>query len=320
MNPEVRFRVPSQIYDLAQEESERMGLETGKGRSTGVSKLARGAFYAALKLPLPRELRGLKLFAKAAEVPEGMHITVTVHHRVSSRYRRAQAIENGVRIPLRATTVLRFAPGELPDFLEELVEVPEDGLPQAELNLEGDLSPRPELLGELISESHEATLEELERALAESEQRRQEREQRRRQRDQQQQHGTEELAQWARQHGSPLLQARLEEGFEWLDLAHWEYAQALLAELGVEDYERVQGLTALGGSPTPQLQLQPSTEPSLASIQALRHWRQKVGDRADVQLVIGQRKQQSFEALLISLKTPLPGRIRVLTAHNPEGE
>ncbi len=136
MNPEIRFRVPDEVYALAAERAEQLLGDS----SRAVSNLARGALYRALGLAT--DVPDLE---KPAAPPE---IVVRVKHQVDEKIRRQRALE-GQPIPATATTELRFAPGKLPIALQPLLEL--DGT--VRLQLDG------------LASAEEATLHEVLQAL-----------------------------------------------------------------------------------------------------------------------------------------------------------
>ncbi|MFA7479096.1 MAG: hypothetical protein WC314_01235 [Vulcanimicrobiota bacterium] len=170
MNPEIRFRVPEHVQQLANRRALELGLRHKRGRTGGASELARCALYTFLGLGLPdkTELGSASLESVRTgreELEEGSQtLRVTVYHRVCEEYRTARGLE-GRAVAARRTTEFQFVPGELPDFLVPYVLLTERGNPFVALNLEGSLSPRKKALGELVSASEHATLGELKACL-----------------------------------------------------------------------------------------------------------------------------------------------------------
>ena len=80
------------------------------------------------------------------------------------------------------------------------------------------------------------------------------------------------LHDWATAHGSPLLRARLEEGFSWPGLARREYADNVLSSVGLP------AGYSWGDA------CQERERPTLEEIETLRHYREALGDRATVAL------------------------------------
>lgn len=123
MNPEIRFRVPDEVYALAAERAERLLGDS----SRAVSNLARGALYRAL---------GLKTDVPELDrPPSAPEIVVRVKHGVAEEFRRLRALE-GLPIPAVTTTELRFPPGKLPKALQPLLELDAEGQAGVRLQLD----------------------------------------------------------------------------------------------------------------------------------------------------------------------------------------
>ena len=67
MNPEIRFRVPKHVHQLAHTRAAELGLESKRGKTGGASELARGALYTFLGLGLPEELGDACAFLCSAQ-------------------------------------------------------------------------------------------------------------------------------------------------------------------------------------------------------------------------------------------------------------
>lgn len=320
MNPEIRFRVPKHVHELAESKANEYGLKRGKGRTGGASELARGALYTALGLSVPGDLHSLQqqAFEQVRQVRQGFSkqpglLRVEVHHRVDPDYRKIKALKEQRAVAARATTVFEFEQGELPDFLVPYVVLTEDGFPYASLNLEGSLSPRRKALGELVCATTECSLDELQGWLKKHRAAQAEKQRRTEQLEQRKQKGEAILARWSENNGSPLLRARKSEGFEWLELASDEYARALLRDLGVDQALPVSTTTSLMEE-QPAYDIRPQTQPGLESIERLKQLRQSGDDTIRFELVTYRKKSgQTAEAVQIALETPLPGRRYYLT-------
>jgi len=248
VNPEIRFRVPDDVYALAAERAERLLGDS----SRAVSNLARGALYRAL---------GLRTDVPDLELPrESPEVSVRVRHRVAEEFRRRQALRGGAPVPAVATTELRFAPGSLPEGLHDHLELDSEG--RASVRLE---------LDQLSSARETASLEEVLQAL------------------EARQVGRQRLKEWAEQHGSALVRARRQEGFDWEALARLEYAR------------RLPGLE--GFSPLGEIEFQPHREPALAEIEQLREARRQVAGTLELVLVGGPKRWTSG-ALLATVAAP----------------
>ena len=326
MNPEIRFRVPAHVYSLAQERAADLGLKSRKGKTGGASELARGSLYVFLGLGLPAglsELASVDFERVKANRPdriptEDPHMLVTVHHRVDPEYRKRKALEDKQQVKARATTEFRFPQGELPHFLIPYVVLTELGLPYANLNLEGSLSPRKHSLGELVTASESATLEELEHYLDALQKKKREQQRLREEREEKLARGTKILREWASAKGSDLLKARLSGEFEWLELAADEYARAYLKSLGLEGLERLTTTHSLEAANAEFQDVQPQREPLLSTIEAYQELKLLEEPGLDFQVVkVTRHHQQTLEGVLIALELPIPRRILFLTALQP---
>ncbi|MGE0496103.1 MAG: hypothetical protein AB7S38_43260 [Vulcanimicrobiota bacterium] len=307
MNPEVRFRVPASVFELAEEEALKAGLESGQGRSTGVSRLARAALYAVLGLPLPREIHRLQAerFQAVRQARDASTFRFEVHHKLDDGFRREEMLRTARPVPARTTTVFEFEAGSVPDFLAPMVRLAEDGLPLTELNFEGEYSSRPDCLGELVTAGGQATLAEVEAAVAAYQQGQAARAVRQRSRQQQRERGAEQLERWLREHGSELLCARHQEGFEWLTLAQREFAEQQLRASGLEEFTLVDETVELGGERAWLFHLRPAREPGLEAITTLRSLRQRLDPSIQTTLVAGGEPRHAFEAVAMVVPTPL---------------
>lgn len=326
MNPEIRFRVPSEVAQLAEKKARELGLERGRGRTGGASQLARGALYTALGLALPGDLHQLQqgAFQDVRDArdhyrQEPGQLKVTVHHRVDPEYRKSQALKQNTPVAARATTVFSFEQGELPDFLVPYIVLTQDGYPHASLNLEGRLSPRPGVLGELVSAQKECHLAELQNCLSELRRAKQQRQEQEERLQQQQKRGEQILADWTTRHGSELLQARREEGFDWLELACQEYCQSRLAELGIEQSVQVSKTVSLADGSRTYTRIRPQAEPSLESIRRLKQLRELQDSGIHFDLVTCRSPEgRPLEAVQVRLQTPLGERHTYLTELHPQ--
>lgn len=317
MNPEIRFRVPQHVWDLANETAERYGLSEQKGKTGGGSQFARGALYTALGLALPPDLHGMQSQTYAsvrqarveAELAGPARLRVEVHHRIDPNFRKISVLQNGRPVAARTTTVLEFAQGELPDFLVPYVTLSEHGVPRATLNLEGRLSPRRHPLGELVSAAESCTLDELAACLAGLKSLKARKARRSEEHATRGQRGAEILRRWATQHGSELLKARLGGGFSWLELAQEEYATHRLAERGVKNAVPV-GTLSVGLSQGERLKFHAQTEPALTTMKQLAQLSALGADGGfSASAVYYQDKEgRFFEAIRLRVETPVPGR------------
>lgn len=325
MNPEIRFRVPRHVHQLATRRAEELGLTAQRGRTGGASELARGALYAFLGLSLPSELAQLasaemeRVEATRQEQTDlEPSLRVTVHHRVDFSYRRKRALETGERVPGRATTRFRFEHGKLPPFLVPYILLTEQGSPYATLNLEGALSPRRHVLGELVSAHQEATLEELAGALAAAKAKREQREKNDQSRRQALDRGTRILKEWAQKHGSELLKARLRGGFEWLSIASLEYSQSALAQMGCEDLIPIALAESLGPGQNAYRNLRLQDRPQLTTINLLEQWSVLADSALKLSAVLVDDSQgRSWEAVHFSFQLPTAERQHFLASLTP---
>lgn len=326
MNPEIRFRVPNHVFDLAQETASELGLRSHKGKTGGASELARGALYVFLGLGLPAGLTELaakdfeRVKANRPDQYDGSdpHMVVTVHHRVNPEYRKQRALHDKQQVPARMTTELRFPQGELPHFLIPYIVLTEKGMPYANLNLEGALSPRKHSIGTLVSAGEKVTLSELERCLQQIEKKKLEQARTREEREKKLERGTKILREWALAKGSGLLKARLTGDFDWLELAADEYARAYLENLGFRDLQRLATTHTLESSNLEFRDVQPQREPQLSTIQAFTKLRELEEPGLDLQVVkVTHIHKQTLEGILITFELPISRKILFLTALKP---
>ena len=326
MNPEIRFRVPNHVFDLAQETASDLGLSSRKGKTGGASELARGALYVFLGLGLPNgltELAARDFERVKANRPDQFdtsdpHLVVRVHHRVDPEYRKEKALKDKQQVPARVTTELRFPQGELPHFLIPYVALTEKGVPYANLNLEGSLSPRKHSLGTLISAGEKVTLSELELCLQQIEKKKLEQARTRQEREKKLERGTKILREWALAKGSGLLKARIEGDFDWLELAADEYARAYLRNLGFQDLALLTTTHTLESANLEFRDVQPQREPQLSTIQAFTKFKELEEPGLDLQVVkVTHIHKQTLEGILIALELPIPRKILFLTALKP---
>lgn len=303
MNPEIRFRVQPEIYQLAEEKARELGLfEADAGRSAGVPLLARAAFYDWLGLNWPDQLPRPKTH-RLQQLSEAPRAKLTVQHSWSQRYRLECLQERGLALPLSATVEFEVDPARLSRTLRRQLKLGDDG------RLSGLLC-----LPELESDG-ELTLERLEEYLASS--------------------GVVQtkldlgqweqlLASWAQQNGSALLRARLEGGFNWLQQAENEWLEAKVRELSGSQarLEHLRAEQSLQGEPFVHTVV-PDREPDLESMQLLRANRERAQGVPGlhlslvrvqkVQIESRQRNsQEDYRALLWSLCTPAGSRPGVL--------
>lgn len=318
-NPEIRFRVPKHVHELAQQKAEDLGLKSRRGLTGGASELARGALYTYLGLGLPGDLNqlGQQGFEKVratrrAQEPGDRDLVVTVHHRVNSDYRKRKALEQGQAVASRSTTEFRFPQGQLPDFLVPYMTLTDDGWPFATLNLEGALSPRRQSLGELVAATDSATLDELKACLNHLRQKRTEREREKAERAERLERGSKILKDWASRSGSELLQARLDGDFDWLDLASREYARSQLAKLGLKNLEPLELTESLESADNPYRNVRLQNRPQLASMTRLKELRELADSGLDFHIVCVDGPSGSLEGIHVSLELPIPGRLHFL--------
>lgn len=220
--------------------------------SRAVSNLARGALYRTL---------GLRTEVPDLGPPrEGQEIAVLVRHRVDDEFRRNQALRGGAPVPTVVTSELRFASGTLPALLQSLVELDTEGRAVVRLALEG-----------LSTARETASVDEVLQAL------------------QARRAAQARLEEWAEQHGSALVRARREEGFDWQNLARLEYARR---QPGVE-----------GFSPLGDAEIHPHCEPALAEIEQLREARRRIAGTVEL-VLLGERRRAQASALVATLPAP----------------
>lgn len=90
--------------------------------------------------------------------------------------------------------------------------------------------------------------------------------------------GLEKLKDWATANGSPLLKARIENGFEWVDLARREFAKSVV-KATVEKHHLADVTEAKSDD------FEYRDTPTLEEIQILVELRKEIGDRGAVYLV-----------------------------------
>lgn len=319
MNPEVRFRVPPHVYELAEQRSDELGLSGSKGRSGGVSELARAGLYLLLNLPLPADAHWLQSqrfddmrLARRGLSGDEARIGLRLLHRVEVEVRRRAALERGQAIPALATTRFEFEPGEVPTELSCWFQLTESGLPVGEIDLSGG----PLAAGTLVSAAPEATLEELLQAVGQLNEEKAGEQERRRRRESQKETGRRELAEWASERGSAHLRALLEEGFDWLDRAESEYGAWRLQALGVG------GVTALPGSQSLSAahespRLLAVAEPRLESIERLRSIRTRLAGEPGIRASLVCRQDDLEEMVLIEVAVPTGNTVQFLSPDQP---
>ena len=305
MNPEIRFRVQPDIYELADRRAQDLGLAgADAGKSAGVPLLARAALYQWLGLAWPDDLPKPKEGPPLTRGGQGQ-AWVTVHHCLSENYRRQCLETQGLALPAAATSVVELDARKAAPEIRRCLRLDEDGrlsgtlhLPEWETEGPVDLTQITHFLAERGATAAPLSPEEWQQM----------------------------LASWVEEHGSELLRARLEEGFSWLSLAekewlHWRIQQALGETLSFEELRAEQSLAG----PDWVHSLYPDREPSMERIQLLRKFRQKCQDVPGLRLVlvrgcrerIESRKRSSeapFAAVLWQLQSP-SGRQFGLLSH-----
>lgn len=323
MNPEVRFRVPPTVYELAEQRSDELGLSGARGRSGGVSELARAGLYLLLRLPLPvdaHQLQGqrfedLRLARRSLEGDE-TRVSLRVLHRVEPEVRRRSVLELGQPIPALATTRFEFVPGEVPAELSDWFQLTESGHPVGELDLSGGAL----AVGTLVADAPEATLEELLRVVRDLNHRKSRDRERGERRERLRQEGERELGAWVERHGSPHVRALFEEGFDWLERAEREYAEARLARLGVGDVRAVSSTQSLTSQSQGQSQapvLAPVSRPSFESIERLRSIRGRLAEEADLSISLVHRPDDDAELVLIAVGVPTGTAVHFVSPDHP---
>lgn len=319
MNPEVRFRVPPNVYDRAERRSDELGLSGSRGRSGGVSELARAGLYLLLGLPLPQDshqLQSLRFedarLARRGLEGEEARVGLRLLHRVDPEVRRRMVLEQGQPIPATVTTRFEFSPGEVPEELNDWFQLTESGLPVGELDLSGGALSS----GTLVSARPEASLEEVLAVVGQLNRSKTVERERRRRREKRRQAGEAELGVWVEQHGSPHARALREEGFEWVERAEREFAEARLARLNVADVRALsstQSLTRQAEVPG----LIPLASPSLESIERLRSLRARLQGEPDLELSLVGRADDDAELVLITVGLPTGGAVHFLSPDHP---
>lgn len=325
MNPEIRFRVPQHVWELASATADRYGLSEQKGKTGGAAQFARGALYTALGLALPADLHQMQSQSYAAvrqarqQAEQGgpSPLRVEVHHRIHPDFRKESVLKSGRPVAARTTTVMEFAQGELPDFLVPYVALSEQGLPRAELNLEGSLSPRRHALGELISAGEHCTLEELALCLGSLKGLKAQKARRSQEYETRGKRGEEILRHWVASHGSEVARARLQGGFSWLELAQEEYAAHRLRELGLGSAVPHSRVALESGGKAVRLQAQ--TEPGLATMKRLNALKKTLADTgvSAAPVYYHDVSGACFEAIRLRVETPVPGRRTFLLDPTP---
>ena len=232
-----------------------------------------------------------------------------IHHRIHPDFRKDSVLRAGRPVAARATTVMEFGQGELPDFLVPYVTLSEQGLPRAELNLEGKLSPRRHPLGELISAAPQCTLDELAACLSRAKAHKAQRARRSQEHEARSLRGQEILERWVARHGSELLRARLAGGFDWSELAQEEYAAHRLIELGLKTAAPLQAVAHSLGLRELKLQAQP--EPTLATMKRLvqvTRAAEGAGGLTAQPVFYENSSGEVYEAIRLRVKTPVPGQ------------
>lgn len=301
MNPEIRFRVQPEIYELADRRAQDLGLAGAEaGKSAGVPLLARAALYQWLGLAWPDDLPKPKEGPLPVTLAPGK-TRVTVHHSLSEDYRRRCLDSQGLALPSSATTVLEVDARTAGPEIRRSLRLDEDGHLGGALHL-----PEWETEGAITLQQLDEYLTARNRAAEPGE-------------------WQQTLASWAQEHGSELLRARMEEGFSWLTLAehewlHWRIQQAAGEALAFEELRAEQSLAG----PDWVHALYPDREPSLDRIQLLRRLRQKCQDIPSLRLALvrGSREriesrrrtsEPPFAALLWQLHTPTGRQLGLLS-------
>lgn len=285
MNPEIRFRVPDEVYRAAEEMAQELGFgPTSSGRTGGVSKLARLALVALLDLPLPEDAHLIQsgVFAGLRAAQEGKGtVRVQVLHRVDNDFRKQAVLGGRGPVPETATTVFELAPEAVPPELVPHLGLTPEGVAYASLRLDGYGGP-----ATLVSRSEQASLDEVRDCLG----------------------GPARLRQWALEQGSELLRTRLEEGFEWRELALREFSAARLEEAGLKPKRYLPetvGLAPGGEAPLRLLRVQ---EPGLESLRRLREVRSRLPD-GKAGLVA---REDGSEHVVVTVAVPGVGQARWL--------
>lgn len=301
MNPEIRFRVQPEIYELADRRAQDLGLAgAAAGKSAGVPLLARAALYQWLGLAWPDDLPKPKEGPLPVTLAPGK-TRVTVHHSLSEDYRRLCLDSQGLALPSSATTVLEVDARTAGPEIRRSLRLDEDGRLGGALHL-----PEWETEGAITMQQLDEYLAARNRAMEPGE-------------------WQQTLASWAQEHGSELLRARMEEGFSWLTLAehewlHWRIQQAAGEALAFEELRAEQSLAG----PDWVHALYPDREPSLDRIHLLRRLRQKCQDIPSLRLALvrGSREriesrrrtsEPPFAALLWQLHTPTGRQLGLLS-------
>jgi hypothetical protein len=326
MNPEIRFRVPEHVHQLANDRAQTLGLRSKRGLTGGASELARCALYTFLGLGLPdssgrllgQGLQRVKATRDELGTTSPESLKVTVYHRVCPEFRTKSGLD-GMAVAARQATEFDFRPGELPDFLVPYVLLTDQGTPFVSLNLEGPLSPRKNSIGELHTASDRATLEELRDCLLAIARKKAERRSERALREERKTKGMKLLRAWSQTHGSELLQARLSGDFEWLELACLEYACHQLRKLGIEELTHLPTTHTLESSHLRYRNSRPQEKPLLSTLKVFNKLKELEDQGLTVGVVLVEDAQTltTHEAILISLTLPVPGRMHFLTALNP---
>lgn len=296
MNPEIRFRVQPEIYGLAEQRAQDLGLAgADAGKSAGVPLLARAALYQWLGLAWPEDLPKPRQGPLPAR-GQGQ-AWVTVHHCLSETYRRQCLDTQGLALPAATTTVLEVDARTTPLDIRRCLRLDQEGRLSGSLHL-----PEWETEGPI-------DLLQLTRFLA----------------DRQAAavpldsgEWKQMLASWAEDQGSELLRARLEEGFAWLALAeqewlHWRIEQALGEPVVFEELRAEQTLAG----PDWVHSLYPDHEPDLDRIQLLRKVRQRCQDIPGLRLVLVRGCRERIESRRRSSEAPFSALLWQM--HSPGG-
>jgi hypothetical protein len=108
--------------------------------------------------------------------------------------------------------------------------------------------------------------------------------------------GIENLRAWAIENGSELLRARIEEGFEWIDLAKKEYALQFLSDFEIVSLPR-------------EGEIKERNKPSIEEINALRSVRNALGDKGRARLVRLVTYDESVTLVEVEVETPVGKKV-----------
>ncbi|MBS2035911.1 hypothetical protein JST97_13060 [bacterium] len=296
MNPEIRFRVQPEIYQMADRRAQDLGLSGAEaGKSAGVPLLARAALYQWLGLAWPEDLPRPKE-GPPRVLPQGQ-ACVTVHHSLSENYRRLCLEVQGQALPAACVTMLELDARSAPADIRRCLRLDEEGRLSGTLHLlewetEGpvDLQQLNRFLAERGANCSPLEAGEWQQM----------------------------LASWSQEHGSELLRARLEEGFSWLALAEqewldWRIQQALGERLSFEELRAEQSLAG----PDWVHSLYPDREPSLERIQLLRGIRLKCQEIPGLRLALVKGSRERIESRRRTSEPPFTAVLWQL--HSPTG-